>query len=174
MSSAPIDVTIGVPIKGRLTKRWVRELVSKTLEAALAEKDGEHRPFQVSVMVTDDETLRRLNRHYRGKDEVTDVLSFSPTHGGHWLGEDTKAPPNEQVEFILPPDEPQPLGEVIISYPQATRQAHAGSGKPHPVKEEMALLVVHGVLHLLGYDHADPKETTAMRAKEREVLDAML
>ena len=126
-------------------------------------------------MVTGDETVRELNRDFRGLDEVTDVLSFSASHPGHWEG--GSDPPNEnyvvdicEPDFVYPPGDPDPLGEVVISYPQAERQAlHRGV----PVNEELALLIVHGVLHLAGHDHLEPRAEADMQAKERAVLEAL-
>ena len=122
-------------------------------------------------MVTGDETVRKLNRDYRGLDEVTDVLSFSPLHSGQWEGETPEdreglgGPGNS--DFVYPPGEPVPLGEVVISFPQAQRQA---LDRSQPVDREMALLIVHGVLHLAGHDHAEPLEETTMKSKEQAAL----
>ena len=126
---------------------------------------------EVSLVVTGDKTVRELNRDYRGLDEATDVLSFSPLHSRHWEGEtpedrDCLGGPGE-AGFVYPPGEPSPLGEVVISFPQAQRQALERS---EPLDREMALLIVHGVLHLAGHDHAEPAEETAMGAKEQAAL----
>ena len=111
-------------------------------------------PGELSVLITNDETVRRLNREYAGEDAPTDVLAFSLTEG---------------EEFALP-DGVLRLGEVIISYHTAQRQA-AEAGRP--VRDEVDHLLVHGILHLLGYDHAESKEEERMRARERELLAAM-
>ena len=74
---------------------------------------------------------------------------------------------NEERFFALPPGQTGGLGEVIISYPQAQRQAIKVG---HSVKQELALLVAHGVLHLLGYDHGEPQEEVVMKEKEKAVL----
>ena len=71
------------------------------------------------------------------------------------------------ITFIGPPDGLLHLGEVIISYPQAVIQAREHR---HSIKREMAILIVHGVLHILGYDHEKPKMEPAMSAKEKEIL----
>ena len=126
---------------------------------------------QLSLVVTGDERLRELNRDYRGLNEVTDVLSFSPMHSGNWEG----ATPQDredsdgaaEPDFAYPPGEAAPLGDVIISFPQAQRQA---SERSQPLDREMALLIVHGVLHLSGHDHAEPAEESAMKAKEKAAL----
>ena len=146
---------------------WLRDAVSAALDVAIP--DGED--CEVSLVVTGDETVRELNREYRGLDEVTDVLSFSPLHSGHWEGEIPEhsegigAP--AEPDFVYPPGEPAPLGDVVISFPQAQRQAKESS---QPLDLEVALLIVHGVLHLAGHDHAEPAEETAMRTKEQAAL----
>jgi probable rRNA maturation factor len=109
---------------------------------------------ELGVAVTDDETVRRLNREYAGEDHATDVLAFSLREG----------------EAFVPPDGVMRLGEVIISYPTAERQA-AEAGRP--VDAEIAHLLVHGILHLLGYDHAEAEEERVMRARTEELLAAL-
>ncbi len=109
-------------------------------------------PCELSVLVTDDETVRALNREYAGEDASTDVLSFSLREG---------------EEFVGPPEGPQPLGEVVISWPTAERQV---SERGAATEDELAHLLVHGVLHLLGYDHAEAEEERRMRSREEEVL----
>ena len=125
-------------------------------------------------MITGDETVQDLNRRFRGLDEVTDVLSFSAEHSGHWGGEDEEdgfllQDPDDTVMpgFILPSEEPPPLGEVIISLPQTQRQADE---RNVPLESELALLIVHGVLHLVGYDHLEPEDLERMQSKERAAL----
>jgi probable rRNA maturation factor len=106
---------------------------------------------ELSVLVTDDEAVHRLNREYAGEDASTDVLAFSLREG----------------EAFVSPDDVQRLGEVIISYPTASRQAEEAG---RPVEEEVAHLLVHGILHLLGYDHAEPEEERMMRERTEELL----
>ena len=103
---------------------------------------------ELSIAVTDDETVRALNREYAGEDAVTDVLSFSQREG---------------EEFVSPPEGAPQLGEVVIAYPQAARQATEGG---RAATEEVTRLLVHGVLHLLGYDHAEREEARQMRERE--------
>ncbi|HUX48727.1 MAG TPA: rRNA maturation RNase YbeY, partial [Dehalococcoidia bacterium] len=114
-------------------------------------------PYEVSLVFTDSETVRQLNRDYRGVDEPTDVLAFYmlPQKGS-------------DSSFALPPDGVTRLGEVIISYPQAVEQARE---QGHATEKELALLVIHGILHLLGYDHEEAKEEIKMRRRERELLE---
>ncbi len=105
----------------------------------------------LDVLVTDDETLRRLNREYRGLDEPTDVLSFSLVEG----------------QRVAQPRGPKRLGEVIISYPRAEAQAREAG---HPPAAEIEHLLTHGILHLCGYDHAEPEDEEVMRARESDIL----
>lgn len=111
-------------------------------------------PTELGVLVTDDDAVRELNREYAREDEATDVLSFSLREG----------------EEFVSPDGVQRLGEVIISYPTAERQAgEAGRA----VDEEVAHLLVHGILHLLGYDHAEPAEERVMFERTEALLASM-
>jgi len=151
-------------------EEWLTRIAEEAMSVAL---DGAE-AVQMSLFITGDDTVHRLNAQFRGLDEVTDVLSFSADHAGHWEGD---AEPPEELpkeltdaggfEFIMPPDEPTPLGEVIVSYPQAQRQAEERGA---PLEHELALLVVHGVLHLTGHDHLEPEETELMQSRERAAL----
>ena len=107
-------------------------------------------PAAITILLTDDEALRRLNREYRGYDETTDVLSF--TDGTTW------------------PDGLVYLGDIAISVPQALRQAPAGEAG---LLDELRLLTVHGVLHLLGHDHGEPEEKALMWAAQEEILASL-
>ncbi len=164
---AHIIVLVFPLFKRRVTARRLRRVV----EAALIVGAGKLPPEamvsdqqEVSLVIADDEALLQLNWTYRGLDEVTDVLSFSPRHAGPYEGHDA---PNESdaiedmdfPEFPNASDEASELGEVVISYPQAKRQAMQAK---HPVALEVETLVVHGVLHLLGYDHAEAGEEQEM------------
>jgi probable rRNA maturation factor len=169
-----IDISIVLPLKdqGELSEPWLVGVMAEALRVAFPHNT----PCQVSLVVADDETLQRLNREFRGLNEVTDVLSFSGSVPGHWEG-DGEAPgdlylkPGEAgLLFVTPPGEAPPLGEVIISYPQARRQALE---RGEPVDRELALLIVHGVLHLVGHDHLEPEETARMKAKEAAALQAI-
>lgn len=141
------DVLVSVePAFGKqVTADWIVGVVRLTLEM---EKAG---ACQLGVVITGDEEMLELNREYAGEDHATDVLSFSLREG----------------EQFVAPDDTNRLGEVVVSYETAKRQA-AEAGRD--ADEETAHLLVHGVLHLLGYDHAAPEEEGRMRARERRVL----
>ena len=168
-----IDISVDEPYQQELSEVWLRTV----MEAALVEALPQGEPAQVGLVVTDDKTVQELNRQFRGLDEVTDVLSFSASHSGHWEGdpqESDEASPesvdSEELNFVLPPGEPSPLGEVIISFPQTIRQAQERNG---PIEQELALLIIPGVLHLVGYDHMEPEDEAQMQAKERSALAAV-
>jgi probable rRNA maturation factor len=139
-----------------IDRRWLRRLVKESL--------GTHdlnAQVELSLLITNDATVRELNKQYRGKDSATDVLSFA-------LEADECG--DASARFVMPPGEIAHLGEVIVSYPKAAEQA---AERKHPVEDELALLVVHGVLHLLGHDHDQPARRREMRSLEKRVLSAV-
>lgn len=139
------DVRIDPPFRQEVSAPWLRRVARLALAA-----EGV-RAAELSIVITDDEAVRQLNRAYAGEDEATDVLSFSLQEG----------------EAFPSPDGLLRLGEVVISLPTAQRQAEAAG---RPLLEEVAHLLVHGILHLLGYDHALPQEEERMRERERAIL----
>jgi len=109
------------------------------------------------LTLTGDADLREYNRRYRGLDEPTDVLAFA-----------AQEDPVDQ-RFQAPAGTEHWLGDVVISLPRARQQAREAH---HPINDEVRLLAVHGFLHLLGYDHAEPDEETAMTALTNRILEA--
>ena len=107
---------------------------------------------EVSVLLTTDDEVRALNRDWRGKDAPTNVLSF----------------PAEPVPGL--PDEAQPLGDLALAWGTVEREAEA---RGVPVLDHAAHLIVHGLLHLLGYDHRDGTEARSMEALERRAMATM-
>jgi probable rRNA maturation factor len=114
-------------------------------------------PAEVSLWLTDEAEVHRLNREYRGVDASTDVLSFGADDEG-------------STPFIAAPDQPRYLGDLAISYGHVQRQA-AEYG--HSEERELSYLVTHGLLHLLGYDHEQPDEARLMREREEALLGAL-
>ena len=135
------------------------------LEAVLAEAlRGSHigERVQLGLTVTTDQGIQETNRGFRGKDEPTDVLSFPLL--------EYEAPEVPVRSFPLPPGEPVALGDIVVSYPRAVEQAHTYG---HSLERELAFLLVHGVMHLLGYDHEEPSDQVAMRRQEEAVLERL-
>ncbi|HEY8418558.1 MAG TPA: rRNA maturation RNase YbeY, partial [Limnochordales bacterium] len=126
--------------------------------AALA-AEGMPDHAEVAVTLVDDEEIRVLNRDYRGKDVPTDVLSF-PLWEPQEIA-DIRTHPERY------PERPLLVGDVVISVDTAVRQAEEYG---HGLERELAYLCVHGVLHLLGYDHEDETARAAMRAREEAIL----
>ena len=159
-------VSVEEPYAGEVNAEWLEGVVRAALAVAGVEGKAE-----VSLLITGDETVQTLNAEYRGLDETTDVLSFSAEHPGHWEGEgDGPGQQPGEGGFILPPDIPRPLGEIIVSCPQARRQA-AEQGVP--LLRELAHLVIHGALHLVGHDHLEQEETALMQAQERNAIESL-
>jgi len=125
----------------------LRHWISTALDRALADRAG---PAEVSVRVVDADEIRTLNREYRHRDRPTNVLSF----------------PVGEVPG-LPQGEPVPLGDVVVCASVVADEA-AEQGKA--VADHWAHMIVHGVLHLLGHDHAEDAEARAMEGLERRIL----
>ncbi|WP_099221190.1 rRNA maturation RNase YbeY [Listeria costaricensis] len=115
---------------------------------------------ELSVTFTDNENIRVINRDYRDKDQATDVISFALEEIGE--GE-------TEIHYETEDGVPRILGDIIISTERAAEQA-ADYG--HSLDRELGFLAVHGLLHLLGYDHMQPEEEKVMFGLQKEVLDA--
>jgi probable rRNA maturation factor len=126
----------------------LEDLLIKTAQAALQHQTPENSEDELTIVLTGDEEIQQLNHQYLGIDAPTDVLSFS---GGD----------------IDPENNKRYLGDVIISYPRAKSQAAARRGSD---ASELQLLVVHGVLHLSGYDHAEELQKNEMWVLQAQVL----
>ena len=129
---------------------FAEELLERAAQAVL-ENASQPSESELSIILTDDARLHELNLNYLGVDAPTDVLSFpasetDPETGGHYIG------------------------DILISLPRAGAQAEAAG---HALEAEVQLLVVHGVLHLLGHDHAEPEEKTRMWHAQAEILKSL-
>jgi probable rRNA maturation factor len=121
------------------------ELLEARSEALLAAVDAAD--AELSVMLCDDDTIRSLNGEWRNKDAATDVLSFP--------------------QGDMPPGAPRLLGDVVISIDTAQQQADALG---HTLDDELGVLLAHGLLHLLGHDHEEDEERSAMQGEEARLL----
>ncbi len=131
-----------------LTLPFAKGLIEKAGMAALAQKS---KNGELTVVLTGDGELRKLNREYLGIDAPTDVLSF----------------PSSEID---PETRASYLGDVLISLQRAEAQAKAAG---HPLEAEVQLLVIHGVLHLLGYDHARPEDKRRMWSAQAKALEQL-
>lgn len=109
-------------------------------------------PAELSIVLTNDDAVRELNREYRATDRPTDVLSFAQSEG---------------EAFAVPDSQARHLGDVVISVDTAVRQA---TERGIELQDEVSHLLVHGILHLLGHDHEKVGEARIMRAHEDAVL----
>ena len=125
----------------RVDRHAVTDAVRAALDAGAPEVRGE-----VTVMLVDDAAIRALNRRFRGKDKPTDVLAFDIGDGG---------------------DASEPFGDVVVSVQTARRQAREYRA---PLVEELQRLLVHGTLHLCGYDHYERREAARMHSLTRRLL----
>jgi len=170
-----------------LDRRAARRLVPDTrlarVVAAALEVAGAPRPASMGLILTDDAALAELNTAHFGVTGPTDVLSFPllppsafPPHSGRAAEVVPDASAVRDVpRFALPPGRRPYLGDVVVSVERAIAQADAGHGGQTgdvawSPADELRLLVVHGVLHVCGWDHSDPAERDAMRALERRLL----
>ncbi len=109
------------------------------------------KPVSISILICDDGYIKNLNISYRGIDKATDVLSFPS-------------------DYMLPDSNVTFLGDIAISYPAAVIQAEKAL---HPIAHELVLLTVHGILHLLGYDHTTVEEEKEMWDLQRKIFDSL-
>ena len=149
-----VNVLIDEGLEGYLEESWLERVAEKVLVTQDVDSRAE-----LGLVIASQEKVRQLNLDYLGKDEPTDVLAFS------MLPEPSRG---DLTPFVAPPDGIKHLGEVIISYPQAVVQAEEHQ---HSVKREIAILIIHGVLHLVGYEHDKPELERQMRAREAEILN---
>lgn len=147
-----VDVQVVPQYADHVDAAIVERAVAQTLRAEQIAG-----PVEISILIADDAELHRLNQTYRGVDAPTDVLSF--------------AEEDSESAFVRPPDAPRYLGDIAISWDRVVAQA-AEYG--HSRERELAFLVVHGVLHVLGYDHErGPVDEADMRAREEWILGAL-
>jgi probable rRNA maturation factor len=143
-----IALDIAVEADGWTSLSDAEELAQRAADAALAVSDAEEAEYEAAILLTDDAHIRELNASWRGKDKATNVLSFpSPQTHGH--------------------QGPRYLGDIALAYETLVREAEDES---KPLAHHFAHLVVHGILHLLGYDHEVDEEADIMEALEIKAL----
>jgi len=142
--------TVDLEVSPEFAAQIGPDLLERAVRAAFAAA-GRACSGELTIAVTGEEQVRRLNRDYRGVDAPTDVLAFGEMR--------------DRDAFVTPPGDVLYLGDVVISYPRAVEQA---AEYVHPLDDELVILVIHGVLHLLGYDHETPTDKEDMwRVQER-------
>lgn len=139
---------------GELDPVWLERL--DTILPLYAEQEGLPDELVIGLTFCDDEAIRSINNEYRGIDRATDVLSF-PLYER-----------DDEIELLE--GELAPFGDIVLSVPHAQTQA-AEYG--HSVEREVCYLIVHGLMHLAGYDHIEPEDKVEMRAAEEALLNAV-
>ncbi|HSG25505.1 MAG TPA: rRNA maturation RNase YbeY [Anaerolineales bacterium] len=141
-----IEIEIDQNFSDQLEISGLQAVADKVLAITETSLDSE-----IGLQIIEDAQMQELNLQYMGINSPTDVLSFP-------------------VPFQNPDTGNPYLGDILISYPTAARQAEAAG---HPVAEEISLLLVHGILHLLGYDHLTTEDKTAMWDIQDTILTAL-
>jgi probable rRNA maturation factor len=158
-----VDILYETRVDPEFTEESLTELVERVCrKVADAE---ELAPSEVSVSIVGDDRIRELNARYRGRDEVTDVLSFALLEGGY---ADAEPVPSEVAEDMEVPF--QALGDIVINFSRARLQA-AEYG--HSTERELAFLTAHGMFHLLGYDHMSAADEADMTSRQEAVLESL-
>jgi probable rRNA maturation factor len=151
-----ITVQIADEYEDRLDADSLHRLAIGVLRA-----EGASGPLELGVIVTTDQEVRSLNRDYLGHDYETDVISFGMEDAGS-----SPATPR----FVTPEGRAPYLGDIAISYDRAAEQAPEFGNSP---RAEVATLLIHGLLHLLGYDDTEDAKRETMDARQQELLDAL-
>ena len=180
MSETRVEIQVDSRFEQAFAAANLDRLLLDVAETAL-QRELESGPDRVTLIITDDEALRKLNLEFMGYDEPTDVLSFNTATDTTFESGDSGGPENEPEDEanVLKdsggwPDaegeESDELGDIAISYERALAQAQEAG---HDVAHELSVLTAHGVLHLLGYDHAEPEEHRVMFSKTDDILAAV-
>ncbi len=151
-----INVFLDDELNDNLDVSWLKDTVKQVFLTL-----GINGDVEMGIVITNPQKIQYLNNTYRGKDVPTDVLAFTMN---------TEIVDAAGLAFTDPPDGVRHLGEVIINYPQAIKQAMEHQ---HSIKREVAILVIHGILHLLGYDHAKDGPAQQMIDMESAILENM-
>ena len=141
---------IFIEINEKFRNQISRSLIVQTAGIALVHQSIPQQDT-LSIVITDDNQIHELNYQYRRVDSPTDVLSFP---GG----------------YLDPENDSTYLGDVIISFPRAQAQAEE---RGHTTQEEIQLLIIHGILHLFGFDHENHDDKTIMWAAQDEILEKL-
>jgi len=139
-----------------ITKRNERfsyeDIIKRSIQNTLLVEGENTQSVEVSVLLTNDKEIKQLNKVYRGVDSATDVLAFPMREG-------EGAELNRNI-----------LGDIVISIDTARKQSEEVG---HPLEDELTLLAVHGILHLLGYDDQKDDDAKIMREKEEKILSIL-
>jgi probable rRNA maturation factor len=132
----------------KIHRRRIREIIKNIIQYLKVDEKTE-----ISILFTDDKFIKSLNKKYRGINKSTDVLTFNLEEG------DLKFPEVDKNKL---------LGDIVVSVETAQRQANSLN---HNLENELMILLIHGLLHLIGYDHEEDRDNKIMQVKENEILN---
>lgn len=145
----------------------IKLLIEKAIQRTMEYENFKH-PYEISVLITDNEGIKSINNQYRNIDRETDVLSFPMIdfNSDYDPLEDIES----DIEYINPDSGDIVLGDIVISFEKALSQSIEYG---HSLEREISFLTVHSSLHLLGYDHERDFEAITMRSKEEDILKSL-
>jgi probable rRNA maturation factor len=149
-----LDVAVEGAVHVGDDERFAAQVLQETVSLQRGDLPPGAGTLYLSLVLTDDETIARLNRVYRGVDAPTDVLSF----------------PQLDPAAAAPEGAPAMLGDIVVSLPRAAKQAEEYG---HSYRRELGFLLVHGLLHLLGYDHENPADAALMEERQEAIMRAL-
>jgi len=152
----------------KISKNLFKDIFQLIQEEGIIKKEA-----FIEVVLIGQNRIRNINKRLRGKNQVTDILSFAFSEVKKPTKKELQFTPLDNKEnltgFIEPPKIPQNFGEILLCPSRIKKQAKRFK---KTFKEELTLVFIHGLLHLLGYDHKDTKSTKEMRKREKEILSS--
>lgn len=144
-----------------LMQRKIEAAAAAAFKAAKKPAAFQRRSFEINIILTDDANVKTLNRNYRGKDKPTNVLSFPQINLQKF---------QRSALAVFPARSAVPLGDVVLAFQTIQRECRE---QKKTLENHIIHLIVHGTLHLLGYDHMKPRDAKAMEKLECDILDAL-
>ncbi len=148
-----LDVAVEGAVRAGDDERFAAQVLQEAVSLQRSDLPDGADTLYLSLVLTDDETIARLNREYRGVDAPTDVLLFP-----------------QLDPAATPGGAPAMLGDIVVSLPRAAAQAQEYG---HSYRRELGFLLVHGLLHLLGYDHEAPADAALMEERQQAIMRAL-
>ena len=163
MNDFKINIQIQTQYQNKKLQNLLRQIALTTLSNFFQNKDN----VLLDIIIASNTLLRNLNQEFMGENSTTDVLAFP--------AKSSKSEPsysiNSQIQLLSPDNNHIYLGEVYLSYPQAKKQAKQHH---HSLDHEITTLIVHGILHILGFDHLTIKENFEMKQETKFLLNQII
>ena len=163
MNTFKINIQIQTQYQNKELQKLLQQIALTTLSNFFKNKDN----VSLDIIIASNTLLRNLNQEFMGESSTTDVLAFpaksSKSEQSYYI--------NSQIQLLSPDDNHIYLGEVYLSYPQAKKQAKQHH---HSLDHEITTLIVHGILHILGFDHLTIKENFEMQQATKFLLHQII